>query len=60
MSAFVSSPSLVLAAVVLLSFLVTLVIRDDPAVILLVVALLYGLPCWRSPSCACRIGAGSD
>ncbi|WP_309123297.1 hypothetical protein [Paenibacillus sp.] len=36
--AFAASPAIFLAAVVLLSFAVTLVIRDDPAVIPLVVA----------------------
>ncbi|WP_158299416.1 SLC13 family permease [Paenibacillus antri] len=40
MGAFAASPAIFLAAVALLSFAVTLVIRDDPAVILLVVALL--------------------
>ncbi|WP_168735411.1 SLC13 family permease [Cohnella fermenti] len=40
MDAFLSSPTLFLAAVMALSFLVTLVVRDDPAVILLVIALL--------------------
>ncbi|WP_159882003.1 SLC13 family permease [Paenibacillus puerhi] len=40
MGIFVSSSELFLAAVVLLSFVVTLVVRDDPAVILLVTALL--------------------
>lgn len=40
MAWFVSSPALFLLAVVLLSFAVTLLIRDDPAVILLVSALL--------------------
>ncbi|MDF2684550.1 MAG: crp 3 [Brevibacillus sp.] len=37
---FLSSPGLLLTVVILVSFLVTLVIRDDPAVILLVTALL--------------------
>lgn len=37
---FMASPYLFLAAVVVLSFAVTLVVRDDPAVILLVTALL--------------------
>lgn len=40
MSLFVSSPVLFLLAVIMISFVVTLVIRDDPAVILLVTALL--------------------
>ncbi|MCQ6560456.1 SLC13 family permease [Paenibacillus mendelii] len=40
MAWFVSSPTLFLLAVIFLSFLVTLVVRDDPAVILLVTALL--------------------
>ncbi|MFS0725603.1 SLC13 family permease [Paenibacillus sp. 1P07SE] len=40
MAVFLDSPLLFLPAVVLLSFLVTLIIRDDPAVILLVIALL--------------------
>ncbi|WP_166239720.1 SLC13 family permease [Paenibacillus turpanensis] len=40
MSLFISSPVLFLTAVILISFLVTLVVRDDPAVILLVTALL--------------------
>ncbi|WP_339317900.1 SLC13 family permease [Paenibacillus sp. FSL R10-2734] len=40
MSLFVSSPILFLLAVIMISFVVTLVIRDDPAVILLVTALL--------------------
>ncbi|QRG66776.1 SLC13 family permease [Brevibacillus choshinensis] len=37
---FLSSPALLLTVVIVVSFLVTLVIRDDPAVILLVTALL--------------------
>ncbi|MED4584258.1 SLC13 family permease [Brevibacillus choshinensis] len=37
---FLSSPGLLLTVLILVSFLVTLVIRDDPAVILLVTALL--------------------
>lgn len=37
---FLSSPALLLTVVILVSFLVTLVIRDDPAVILLVTALM--------------------
>lgn len=40
MSVFMSSPYLFLATIMLLSFLVTVVVRDDPAVILLVTALL--------------------
>ncbi|WP_169447647.1 SLC13 family permease [Paenibacillus daejeonensis] len=40
MTVFLASPALFLLAVVGLSFLVTLIIRDDPAVILLVIALL--------------------
>ena len=40
MEVFLSSPMLFLVAVMALSFLVTLVVRDDPAVILLVIALL--------------------
>lgn len=40
MSLFVSSPVLFLLAVIMISFVVTLVIRDDPAVILLATALL--------------------
>ncbi|MFD0675144.1 SLC13 family permease [Cohnella sp. GCM10027633] len=40
MSAFIDVPVLFLAAVMLLSFVVTFVVRDDPALILLVVALL--------------------
>ena len=40
MAVFLASPTLFLLAVVLLSFAVTLIIRDDPAVILLVIALL--------------------
>ncbi|RUS49065.1 SLC13 family permease [Cohnella sp. AR92] len=40
MDAFLSSPVLFLGAVMVISFLVTLVVRDDPAVILLVIALL--------------------
>ncbi|RXZ83379.1 hypothetical protein EBB07_06080 [Paenibacillaceae bacterium] len=40
MAPFASSPALFLLAVIVLSFVVTLVIRDDPAVILLVTALL--------------------
>ncbi|MFC5701996.1 SLC13 family permease [Cohnella faecalis] len=40
MGMFISSPMLFLAIVVLLSFAVTLVVRDDPAVILLVTALI--------------------
>ncbi|NLW90760.1 MAG: cyclic nucleotide-binding domain-containing protein [Syntrophomonadaceae bacterium] len=40
MGPFMSSPYLFVLAVVVAGFLVTLVIRDDPAVILLVVALL--------------------
>ncbi|MBP1991483.1 SLC13 family permease [Paenibacillus eucommiae] len=40
MTLFISSPTLFLLAVILLSFLVTFVVRDDPAVILLVTALL--------------------
>lgn len=37
---FLSSPVLFLTAVVLISFLVTLIIRDDPAVILLITAIV--------------------
>jgi CRP-like cAMP-binding protein/di/tricarboxylate transporter len=40
MGVFISSPTLFLTAVILLCFIVTLVVRDDPAVILLVIALL--------------------
>jgi len=40
MGPFATSPELFLAAVIVISFAVTLVIRDDPAVILLVSALL--------------------
>lgn len=40
MSMFLSSPTLFLLAVIVLSFLVTLVVRDDPAVILLVISML--------------------
>ncbi|WP_308634899.1 SLC13 family permease [Paenibacillus silvisoli] len=40
MSFFISSPALFLAAVIVLCFVVTLIVRDDPAVILLVTALL--------------------
>lgn len=40
MGVFVSSPFFFLAAVIVLSFIVTLIVRDDPAVILLVTALL--------------------
>lgn len=40
MAGFIDVPVLFLAAVMLLSFLVTFVVRDDPALILLVVALL--------------------
>ncbi|NOU94662.1 cyclic nucleotide-binding domain-containing protein [Paenibacillus sp. LMG 31456] len=40
MSVFLSSPSIFLTAVVVLCFVVTLIVRDDPAVILLVTALL--------------------
>ncbi|MDR7316786.1 SLC13 family permease [Brevibacillus nitrificans] len=40
MALFLSSPALLLSVVILVSFLVTLVIRDDPAVILLVTALM--------------------
>ncbi|USG66864.1 SLC13 family permease [Brevibacillus ruminantium] len=40
LAGFLSSPALLLSIVILVSFLVTLVIRDDPAVILLVTALL--------------------
>lgn len=40
MEAFIASPTLFLCAVIVLSFLVTLVVRDDPAVILLVTALI--------------------
>lgn len=40
MSFFNTSPALFLAAVILVSFVVTLVIRDDPAVILLVTAIV--------------------
>lgn len=40
LAVFLSSPTLLLIVVILVSFLVTLVIRDDPAVILLVTALL--------------------
>ncbi|WP_185602144.1 SLC13 family permease [Paenibacillus sp. 598K] len=40
MAVFLASPTLFLLAVVVLSFAVTLIIRDDPAVILLVIALL--------------------
>ncbi|WP_419876147.1 SLC13 family permease [Candidatus Pristimantibacillus sp. PTI5] len=40
MSVFVESPALFLAAVIAVSFIVTLVIRDDPAVILLVTAIV--------------------
>ncbi len=40
LSPFMSSPYLFILAVALASFVVTLVIRDDPAVILLVVSLL--------------------
>ncbi|TYP75449.1 SLC13 family permease [Paenibacillus methanolicus] len=40
MEAFIASPTLFLCAVIALSFLVTLVVRDDPAVILLVTALI--------------------
>ncbi|GED70843.1 hypothetical protein BRE01_45450 [Brevibacillus reuszeri] len=40
LSIFLTSPTLLLTVVILVSFLVTLVIRDDPAVILLVTALL--------------------
>ncbi|MFC5528544.1 SLC13 family permease [Cohnella yongneupensis] len=40
MSAFIDQPMLFLAAVMLLSFIVTFIVRDDPALILLVVALL--------------------
>ncbi|OBZ11305.1 SLC13 family permease [Bacillus sp. FJAT-26390] len=40
MSFFIASPSLFLAAVIVVSFVVTLVIRDDPAVILLVTAIV--------------------
>ncbi|MFP3381860.1 TRAP transporter large permease subunit, partial [Bacillus sp. SIMBA_069] len=39
-SVFLTSPTLLLTVVILVSFLVTLIIRDDPAVILLVTALL--------------------
>ncbi|WP_187274227.1 SLC13 family permease [Paenibacillus sp. N3.4] len=40
MGIFISSPYYFLAAVIVLSFVVTLIVRDDPAVILLVTALL--------------------
>lgn len=40
MAGFIGSPALFLAVVMLLSFAVTLVVRDDPAVILLVIAML--------------------
>lgn len=40
MGVFVTSPFFFLAAVIVLSFIVTLIVRDDPAVILLVTALL--------------------
>lgn len=40
MSVFVTSPVLFLTAVILISFVITLIIRDDPAVILLVTALV--------------------
>ncbi|QMV40870.1 SLC13 family permease [Cohnella cholangitidis] len=40
MSMFLSSPMLFLAAVMGVSFLVTLVVRDDPALILLVIATI--------------------
>ncbi|NQX63426.1 SLC13 family permease [Paenibacillus qinlingensis] len=40
MGIFVTSPFFFLAAVIVLSFIVTLIVRDDPAVILLVTALL--------------------
>lgn len=40
MSVFVSTPALFLVAVILVSFIVTLVIRDDPAVILLITAIV--------------------
>ncbi|MBP3961537.1 SLC13 family permease [Paenibacillus lignilyticus] len=40
MSFFISSPALFLTAVIVLCFIVTLIVRDDPAVILLVTALL--------------------
>ena len=40
LSVFLTSPTLLLTVVILVSFLVTLIIRDDPAVILLVTALL--------------------
>ncbi|MFB9326731.1 SLC13 family permease [Paenibacillus aurantiacus] len=40
MEAFIASPTLFLCAVIGLSFLVTLIVRDDPAVILLVTALV--------------------
>ncbi|OME82199.1 hypothetical protein BK120_16180 [Paenibacillus sp. FSL A5-0031] len=40
MSVFVSTPALFLVAVILVSFVVTLVIRDDPAVILLITAIV--------------------
>ncbi|MBB3110794.1 CRP-like cAMP-binding protein/di/tricarboxylate transporter [Paenibacillus phyllosphaerae] len=40
MQLFIASPALFLIAVALLSFLVTIVVRDDPAVILLVTALI--------------------
>ncbi|UJF33941.1 SLC13 family permease [Paenibacillus hexagrammi] len=40
MTTFIASPALFLIAVILISFLVTIVVRDDPAVILLVTALL--------------------
>jgi CRP-like cAMP-binding protein/di/tricarboxylate transporter len=40
MGVFVTSPVFFLVAVIVLSFIVTLIVRDDPAVILLVTALL--------------------
>lgn len=40
MGGFISSPLFFLPAVIVLSFVVTLIVRDDPAVILLVTALL--------------------
>lgn len=40
MDLFVGSPTLFLIAVIAVSFLVTLIIRDDPAVILLITALI--------------------
>lgn len=39
MTPFLANPTLFLIAVIMLSFLVTLVVRDDPAVILLVISM---------------------